>query len=84
MESPGSEADCTAYTALIGSASRAGDQGVETSPNGVTGNPPTGVRVYFDNFTNVDQATNYAIAICAPAASTANPSGLVGRKATRH
>jgi hypothetical protein len=83
-ESPGSEADCPVNTVLIGSSAYTNDQGIEISPSGVIGTPPAGVRVYFDNFTNTDGPTNYAIAICAPVADVSNPDNLLGRKATRH
>ena len=79
-----SVATCPAHTALIGSSANAGGLGVETSPAGITGSPPDAVKIYFDNFTNTDFATNYAIAICAPAASVSNPSGLAAHEAARH
>lgn len=82
-ESPGSEADCPINTYLIGSTAYAGGQGVEASPTGVHGDPPDGVRVYFDNFTNADAPTNYSIAICAAAHSFTNPDNLSVRKAAR-
>ncbi len=83
-ESPGSEADCPAYTVLIGSSAYAGGEGVEVSPGGPnTATKTTGVRLYFDNFENSDKPTNYAIAICSAAASVTNPAGLAIRKAAR-
>ena len=84
QESSSSTATCPAYTVLIGSAASAGGEGVEVSPGGVLGTPPTAVKVYFDNFSNSDQPANYAIAICAAAASVTNPGGLATRKATSH
>jgi hypothetical protein len=82
-ESPASNADCPGGTVLIGSYAVGGGEGVEASPSNVNGTPPAGVEFYFDNFENVDRPTNYAIAICAPAASVTNPDGLAPREATR-
>ena len=83
-ESSPSTATCPVYTVLIGSAAYAGGGGVEVSAGGVLGTPPTAVKDYFDNFENTDRPENYAIAICAAAASVTNPGGLATRKATSH
>ena len=83
-ESDPSNANCPPSTVLIGSYAYAGGDGVEASPSTVHGTPPSGVQFFFDNFVDTDYSTNYAIAICAKAASVTNPDGLAPREAPRH
>ena len=84
-ESIESDANCPPYTVLIGSSAYSYVGGVEANPAGVNGTiPPSAVALYFDNFNNSDAPGNYAVAICAAAASVTNPDTLAVRKATRH
>ena len=84
-ESAESDANCPVNTVLIGSSAYSDSGGVELNPGGLNSTiPPAAVSSYFDNLTNSDSPTNYAIAICAAATSVTNPDGLTGHKATRH
>ncbi len=72
-----SVASCPTGMSVIGMGAFTGSNGTEVSSLSLPASgAPNQVHAYFNNFTNTDAPTNYAVAICANVQTISNPSGL--------